>query len=216
MTSIGSLYELLGVAPDASAADVRAAYRRAARAHHPDRHGEHAAARMAAVNAAWEVLGDPRRRSEYDLRLRSGQTSAAGEAGSAASSSASRSSGMGSSGMGSSGMGSAEPAYNPLARYQDPPRFPWRFMGVLFLLGVGFVVVGIVSASDPRPAVVDNLLEPGSCVVFEPNGDAAERLCTEAHDGVVTVLLADGDRCPEGSDPHRDRQGLGTVCVGPG
>jgi hypothetical protein len=208
VSSIGSLYDLLGVAPDASAADVRAAYRRAARAHHPDRHGEQAATRMAAVNAAWEVLGDPRRRAEYDRRLRDGNGSATA-------------SGGGSSAAGSSGNAdrtprSAEPAYNPLARYQDPPRFPWRFMGVMFLLGVAFVVVGIVTASDPRPAVVDNLLEPGSCVVIESNGDAAERLCTEPHDGVVSVLLVEGALCPEGTEPHRDRQGLGSVCVGPG
>lgn len=110
-------------------------------------------------------------------------------------------------------MRSSEPSYNPLARYQDPPRFPWRFMGVLFLLGVAFVVVGIITASDPKPAVVDNLLEVGSCVAIEPNGDAAERLCDEPNDGVVTTLIVDDSLCPAGTEPHRDRQGLGTVCV---
>lgn len=86
-------------------------------------------------------------------------------------------------------------------------------MGVLALLGVGFVVLGVVTASDPVPEVVDNLLRPGDCVAFEANGDAAERLCSEPHDGVVEVLLADGGRCPDGTEPHRDRQGLGTACV---
>lgn len=155
---------------------------------------------MAAVNAAWEVLGDPRRRAEYDQRSFAGASSSVPSGAQAA-------------GPSSASMPSAEPAYNPLARYQNPPRFPWRFMGVLFLLGVAFVVLGIVTASDPKPVVVDNLLEAGSCVVIEPNGDAAERLCTEPHDGVVAVLIVDESPCPSGTEPHRDRQGLGTACV---
>ena len=159
---------------------------------------------MAEVNSAWEVLGNPQRRAEYDRTL-----AASGSAGETYSSAARPADAPTSPRY-------SEPAFNPLARYQSPPRFPWRFMGVLFLLGVAFVVLGIVTASDPRPPVVDNLLEIGSCVAIEANGDAAERLCSESHDGVVTALLTEGFACPEGSEPHRDRQGLGTACVAPG
>lgn len=61
-------YEVLGVAPGADAAEVRRAYLRLARAHHPDRSGGDVD-RMQAVNAAWAVLGDPVRRRQYDLDL---------------------------------------------------------------------------------------------------------------------------------------------------
>ena len=127
--AIGTLYDLLGVGADASAADIRAAYRRAAREHHPDRHGDRAAARMAEVNHAWEVLGNPQRRAEYDSALALGVGRASGP------------SAVDDERLESNSPRYSEPAFNPLARYQTPPRLPWRFMGVLFLLGVAFVVL---------------------------------------------------------------------------
>ncbi len=198
MAGIATYYELLGVAPDAPTPAIRDAYRRAARAHHPDRHGDQASARMAEVNQAWQVLGDPVRRREYDLSLRDPVASSA--AGSAAGSS-------------STSTPFREPAYNPLAPYQDPPRFPWKFLGVLFLIGLGFIVLGIVTASDPVPPKVDNVLQPGDCVTIQPNGDAAEVLCTEPHSGVVDVLVPTGEVCDAVTEPHRDQQGMGTACV---
>jgi hypothetical protein len=77
-----SHYEVLGVSPSASSDQVRAAYRAAARDHHPDAGGEQS--RMQAVNAAWRVLGDPARRAAYDRALSRGAGAArpAGAAGS--------------------------------------------------------------------------------------------------------------------------------------
>ena len=75
-----SHYEVLGVRPTATAAELRAAYLAAARRDHPDRHvGADAATlaraerRMRAVNEAWAVLGDADRRRAYD-RARAGPT----------------------------------------------------------------------------------------------------------------------------------------------
>jgi curved DNA-binding protein CbpA len=72
-----SLYDVLGVAPDAGALEVRRAYLRLARDHHPDFHStaprELRAANereMQRINEAWEVLGDPERRRAYDARRR--------------------------------------------------------------------------------------------------------------------------------------------------
>jgi len=62
-----SHYEVLGVSFGASTDEVRAAYRRAARDHHPDAGGD--PARMTDLNAAWHVLGDPVRRAAYDRDL---------------------------------------------------------------------------------------------------------------------------------------------------
>jgi curved DNA-binding protein CbpA len=71
-----SHYDVLGIASDASASAVRAAYVARARQHHPDRHtGADPATRseaqrmMQRINEAWLVLGDPGRRAEYDLSL---------------------------------------------------------------------------------------------------------------------------------------------------
>ena len=60
-------YEVLCVAADASPAEVRSAYRLAARDHHPDAGGD--PGRMRDLNAAWHVLGDPVRRAAYDREL---------------------------------------------------------------------------------------------------------------------------------------------------
>jgi curved DNA-binding protein CbpA len=63
-------YKVLEVSRDASAEDIQHAYRTLALRYHPDRNSAHeAAARMTAINEAWEVLGDPRRRADYDALL---------------------------------------------------------------------------------------------------------------------------------------------------
>jgi hypothetical protein len=62
------LYDVLGVRPDASAAELRRAYLELARQHHPDRAGG-SPERMRALNEAWETLRDPERRRRYDLTL---------------------------------------------------------------------------------------------------------------------------------------------------
>jgi hypothetical protein len=62
-----SHYDVLGVAVTASPDEVRAAYRQAARDHHPDFGGD--GLRMQDLNAAWHVLGDPVRRAAYDRQL---------------------------------------------------------------------------------------------------------------------------------------------------
>jgi molecular chaperone DnaJ len=64
-------YKVLGVSPEASHEEVRRAYRRLAKEHHPDRHGGSRAAeeRFKAITEAYRVLGDPEKRKQYD-RLR--------------------------------------------------------------------------------------------------------------------------------------------------
>jgi curved DNA-binding protein CbpA len=57
-------YEVLQVSPRAEPDVIRAAYRVLARKHHPDHGGDRS--RMVAINDAWDVLGDPVRRAEYD------------------------------------------------------------------------------------------------------------------------------------------------------
>ncbi len=65
------LYQLLGVAPDASAGQIALAWRRRARAEHPDARPADtgAAARFRALAEAYQVLSDPVRRAAYDRAL---------------------------------------------------------------------------------------------------------------------------------------------------
>src|ERR1700682_2447117 len=68
-----SYYDLLGVPPEATAEQIRAAYRTLVQLFHPDRLAHlkpesrmFAEERLKALNRAYEVLGDPARRAAYD------------------------------------------------------------------------------------------------------------------------------------------------------
>lgn len=70
-----SYYQILGVRPDASPADIKRAYREIVKQHHPDliqhqqsekdllRHTE----KMLVINEAYEILKDKKKRAEYDV-----------------------------------------------------------------------------------------------------------------------------------------------------
>jgi molecular chaperone DnaJ len=79
--------------------------------------------------------------------------------------------------------------------------------------GIGIVLLGVFTYTPSKPGPPDNLLEPGSCVVLEDNGDASEVNCDTDHDGVVVSLITGDQRCPTDLEPHRDRQGLGVACI---
>jgi curved DNA-binding protein len=65
-------YDILGVKPDASEADVKTAYRKLARKYHPDKNKDAGAEeKFKAINEANEVLRDVEKRRAYD-QLRAG------------------------------------------------------------------------------------------------------------------------------------------------
>jgi curved DNA-binding protein len=61
-------YETLGVPRGASEADIKKAFRRLARQHHPDvaKDKKRAEEKFKEINEAYEVLGDPAKRKKYD------------------------------------------------------------------------------------------------------------------------------------------------------
>ncbi len=201
--AISKHYEVLGVAETASPDEVRAAYRRLMRVVHPDvassgnGTGLHSAAD---VNEAYRVLIDPERRLAYDRQRRV---------------------------SGSAIPPTQQPQYRyessdhpvyqrPVSRPSSPDRrVPWR--GVLAVVLSGVVGVVVLSAvADPSvPRSPDGVLQSGSCVTIEPNGDAREIACTGVDDIVMDVLVPFDIPCPQGTVGHRDRQGMGVACIAP-
>ncbi len=185
-------YETLGVAPSASHAEIRTAYRRLARVDHPDRWvgrepaaAAAAARRMVALNEAWRVLGDPTARAAYDARLRLPSTSTAG--------------------------GATRPAARPTPRARPaapPPAvspgtvvvrgLPW--IAVVVVLGVIFVVTAFAGGGSSTPAPPSTTIGAavGDCVRF-PGPTAVDLVdCAAPHDGTITAFVPIGRPCPNG------------------
>lgn len=203
---------MLGVPAHATAAEIRVAYRELARRLHPDRvaagGGETSGAAdgrtMSTVNEAYRVLSDPARRVVYDRSLDDGPT------------------------LGPSG--SARPSERPFDRDVDreppppprhtplspagPARVPWKLMTIVALIGSGLVLVSSFFDEAPGVKPPDGILEIGSCVEFEPNGDAWETACTGTDADVVVASMVPLDgTCPVGLSQHRGRLGMVVVCV---
>ncbi len=191
-------YEVLGVAQGAAPSEIRAAYRRAARATHPDRHGDGSSARMAAVNDAWRVLGDPTLRRAYDEQLadRSAPRPGTARGGSAAGTP-----------FGHAAASTAPPV--PVT----PAKVPWRFMISMAVAGIAVLVVGRIFTSPSDPEAPDNILRAGDCVALSVTLEASEVVCSGPYDALVRSLVPFDQQCPTGTESYRDRQGMGNACV---
>jgi molecular chaperone DnaJ len=200
---------VLGVARDADPATIRAAYRERARQHHPDRRtgrGDggggggggttEAELEMAAINEAYRVLSDRGRRAVYDRSLTAGRVTSDAPVG---------------TGVRVPGASSGEPP--PWTVPSTPARMPWKLMGGMAVLGIAGVLVGAALRDPPKERPPDGLLRPGSCVEVDPSGEASEVNCRGEGDLVVAAVVAFDAACPPGTEPHRDRQGLGLACV---
>jgi hypothetical protein len=64
MEAMRTHYEVLGIGKSATASEVKKAYQRKAKQHHPDKGGNHAD--FVELKLAYEVLSDPVRREAYD------------------------------------------------------------------------------------------------------------------------------------------------------
>jgi molecular chaperone DnaJ len=199
-------YDVLGVAPSARLDEIRDAYRRLAREHHPDRTASSGraggGATMPAINEAYRVLSDPGRRAVYDASLRGGSAPQRGPAAPPRAADVDDS--------------TAAPSMPTFPSHLGPARIPWR--STLFFASLAIVAVIVLAQfTEPgEPRGPDGIIQIGSCVTIEPNGDAREVLCTDdpAVDLVVEAFVPFSDSCPGGTVPHRDRQGMGVACVG--
>ncbi len=195
-------YHVLGIAPDADADTIRAAYRSLARDHHPDRVASSSAVSggrdMPSINEAYRVLNDPGRRALYDRSL-------------------------GASERGTTPASASHPGNDTVDPEEQwdywrpdmdrPARVPWRSV----LAFASFAVVGILVLAqfsgiddDVGP---DGILRNGDCVEIQANGDAREISCVGELDLVVRAFVPFDGTCPGLTEPHRDQQGMGVACV---
>lgn len=179
-------YEILGVPQTASHSEIRRAYRNQMRALHPD---------------ASEGVTDTARLTRVN------------EAWSTLSNAKSRATYNKSLHGVTSGTATDQPI---ITEYFEPARFPWRGMVILAVLGIALVLFAHATSTPAVPGKPDQLLSSGSCVSIDPQLAVFEVSCDDAHDGVVRQLIALDRICPSGSQPYRDRQGMGVACVVPG
>lgn len=178
-------YQVLGVVPEATASEIKAAYRHKIRQAHPDAGGSTASsADVAAINEAWNVLSQPNRRASYDRSLATPPASPHRE---------------------------REVVVPPVVH--ERARFPWRFVLTLIGLGAaGVILLNAVSSPAPPPGP-DGLLSGGSCVVIDGSQAAVEVPCEGPHDAVVQQLIGFDMTCPTEMETFRDKQGMGLACV---
>src|SRR3990172_3745971 len=71
MDKYKDLYKVLGISRDADIKEIRTAYRRLAKIHHPDRNMDKLTSESAfkEIQEAYETLKDSERRKEYDAEL---------------------------------------------------------------------------------------------------------------------------------------------------
>ena len=143
---------------------------------------------MAAITQAWNTLSDHSRRRMYDVSLRESVVHT-----------------------------SPSQSSNPYA-YVAPPtpaRFPWRMLLGFVVIGSLVVLILNVVSQPAEPRGPDGLISSGSCVVIDATQAAVEVSCDGQHYGVVEQLIGFDMTCRTGTEPYRDRQGMGTACVVP-
>jgi molecular chaperone DnaJ len=193
-------YDTLRIAPSASSGEIRDAYRRLAREHHPDHRVASGAGSesisMPAINEAYRVLGDPARRAVYDAGLRT----------------ASNRAGVDSTPAGSSPTTPMAPMHSS---HVGPARVPWRSMLVLAMVGAIGVVVLAQFTEPGVPPGPDGIFRVGECAEVQADTSVREVACTgdPSVDLVVEAFVPFEGRCPGGTNPYRDRQGMGIACI---
>lgn len=219
---MGTHYDTLGVKQGSSTQEIRKAYLRRARALHPDRQlgrtptdARRAEKAMQQVNVAWNVLSDPKKKSDYDQGLKPRRSSSQ----------------------------TARPATTPKAQPRPQAQRPavsrpaaapktrpddrtideepgdgsisvWASMPVLLVLGLllGILIVaafaggGSSDAPDVPPQSAQ--LDVGDCFALIGNTPRERSCASGTSDGKVVEVGPEPGNCPENTqsllDPNTD------------
>lgn len=205
MASERTLYDVVGVRPDASADEVRRSYLQRARLLHPDRHVDAGVARRAQVerqmqelNAAWQVLGDAGRRRRYDeqqgIGVRERPTITADEPR-----------------FVTRMDGTTEADVGPVDAFARLARaIPWiALIAVLVIIFIfsAYALTGNTGAGD-----FGNGTKTGTCVVIT-GGTARASSCDADGARVVITLVGPSSPCPQGTDRFQPTSGSAVYCL---
>lgn len=224
---MGTHYDTLGVKPSASAQEIRKAYLRRARALHPDRQldrsesdARRAEEAMQVVNAAWDVLSDPKKKAAYDQRLKGAGARSSPQRSQqrpaqqrpAQSAAASAAGTQRSQPKASTVSGSAANQEHSGGIANILVSIP-----VLILIGVlvGVVIVVFFVNNDPPSGqiIVDNELAVQDCFVLVGDIPREVACASGQADGQVTSVGPDRGNCPESSQlPLRDPESDFYLC----
>lgn len=206
-------YDTLGVRRDATAAEIREAYLRRARLHHPDvATGDQRAtsAAMADLNRAYDVLRRPASRATYDRSLDQPQA--------AATDPGDRPPAPRFVSDDDEEFRPPSPGSRTIGRVlspSGPAKMPWRSMAVAAVIGAVVIVASAALIESPEDEPPDGILRIGSCVAVEANNDVREIACGPEAELVVRLVIPTDATCPAAYLAYRDRLGLGTACVEP-
>jgi molecular chaperone DnaJ len=194
-------YDTLRVTSGASDAELHEAYRSLARRLHPDAPGGNEQ-KMAQLNEAWRVLGDPGRRAMYDAERRGTVGSVRGQP---ASPRASR--------FDAASTESARPYAGEIGR--GPRRWPAISLMLVATMAAIFVFTAYatnVHSGDVPPFSSPRVLDADMCVNVQ-GGSIVETPCNRPHYGVVKSVIARDARCPAGTEGHYSNDGEHYVCI---
>ena len=178
-------YEVFGVSREASTAQVRTAFRRLARAYHPDTSASGSVEALAPINEAWRVLGDP-----AACEVAGGSPADAAH-------------------------GDVEPDPTPpptLFRHRRRASRGGSSPGWLWV-GIVIVLLGVFTYTPSKPGPPDNVLQVGIVCRDRRQRRCFRGQLRVDHDGVVGGLLVADQLRAVGLEPHRDSQGLGVACI---
>ena len=144
------------------------------------------------------MLGDPDRRRRYDADLAAHERSATNDR----------------QGPDHHGYGSPAAGRRLSPRYDEPARFPWKFMAAMASVGIAVILVGVIVYDPPPPTAPDGVLRHGDCVMLSDDFVAVEVTCGR-HDAVVDRLIPIDQVCPANTEPYRDRPRHGHGVRGP-
>jgi curved DNA-binding protein CbpA len=206
---MATYYDTLGVTPKSTTQEIRKAYLRRARALHPDRQlgrspteARTSEQAMQQVNVAWNVLSDPKKKSEYDksMRPRAAQSTTRARAAQSTATPASH---------------RTKPAGEGQVRSIDDEAGDgsvsvWASIPVLLILGLvlGILIVTAFAdnrTQDPPPTTpATQQLGVGDCFAFVGNTPRERSCASGTSDGLVVATVPDSGNCPQDAQSLKD------------